>query len=146
MRGSGLPAGAVPTACVRRGHRRGTIPVVTDDFALSDLQLIGGRLAARLVVPADHAILRGHFPGAPLVPGVLLLEAVRRACERVCDAQFTIAEVRDVRFARPLVPDAPATLDAVVSNADGYLEVEGSWHGEAGRIATLVLRLAPRPA
>lgn len=119
---------------------------MTDDVALSEVQLVAGVLRARLVVPAHHPILRGHFPGAPLVPGVLLLDAARRACERARGVAFAIAEVADVRFARPLVPGAVATLEAAVHDEDRGVRLDGAWQGEAGRIATLVLRLAPRPA
>lgn len=32
--------------------------------------------AARFSVPPDHPSLPGHFPGRPVVPGVVLLDAV----------------------------------------------------------------------
>jgi 3-hydroxyacyl-[acyl-carrier-protein] dehydratase len=34
---------------------------------------------AGFVVPAGHPALPGHFPGRPIVPGVLLLDAVMQA-------------------------------------------------------------------
>jgi 3-hydroxymyristoyl/3-hydroxydecanoyl-(acyl carrier protein) dehydratase len=30
-------------------------------------------------IPADHPALPGHFPGRPIIPGVLLLDAVLQA-------------------------------------------------------------------
>lgn len=32
------------------------------------------RLEASWTVPADHPVFAGHFPGRPIVPGVLLLD------------------------------------------------------------------------
>jgi 3-hydroxyacyl-[acyl-carrier-protein] dehydratase len=32
-----------------------------------------------MIVRADHPCLAGHFPGAPVVPGVLILDEVLRA-------------------------------------------------------------------
>ena len=36
-------------------------------------------VAAHFAVPAEHPALPGHFPGRPIVPGVLLLDAVMQA-------------------------------------------------------------------
>lgn len=52
---------------------------------------------ARLRVPEDHPALPGHFPGRPIVPGVLLLDAVLQALQdagagppaRLLRAKFT---------------------------------------------------------
>lgn len=115
-----------------------------DDCLLTDVRLDGGALSAGFSVPAAHAILRGHFPGAPLVPGVLLLDAVRGACERARGTAYTIAEVVEVRFARPLAPDTRAELQAELADDAGALLVAGDWRLAAGRIAAFRLRLVAR--
>ncbi len=38
-----------------------------------------GTLTARSVVPAKSPVFEGHFPGMPLVPGVLLIETMAQA-------------------------------------------------------------------
>ena len=37
------------------------------------------RLVARKMIPADLDIFRGHYPGRPVLPGVLLCEAAMQA-------------------------------------------------------------------
>ena len=50
----------------------------------------------RVVIPADHPALAGHFPGDPVVPAVVLLDAVREALE----ARVPGAAVTGIRFAK----------------------------------------------
>jgi 3-hydroxymyristoyl/3-hydroxydecanoyl-(acyl carrier protein) dehydratase len=55
------------------------------------------------VVAADHPSLPGHFPGQPIVPGVVLLDRVAAAARREFGA-LRIAGIAGVKFLRPLLP------------------------------------------
>ncbi len=61
------------------------------------------------MISADHPSLRGHFPGAPLVPGVLILDEVLAALrDRHKDCQ--LAAIRVVKFLQPLKPEQLFTI------------------------------------
>lgn len=126
--------------------RRGTMPPMHPGLTALVLQTHAGRheLAASWCLSPEHPILVGHFPGAPLVPGVLLLDVVRAAWERALARPFGIREVTNVRFFQPVLPGETVTLSAsAVADGAADLDVEGQWLGEAGRIATFHLRLGP---
>ena len=53
-------------------------------------------------ISSDHPALAGHFPGNPIVPGVLLLHRVCRAV--VATHGRRIAAVPAVKFHAPLQP------------------------------------------
>lgn len=58
----------------------------------------------RRAIMADHPSLPGHFPDAPLVPGVLILDEVLAAL-RVWRKDYELTAIRTVKFLRPLKPE-----------------------------------------
>lgn len=64
----------------------------------------------KFVVAADHPCLPGHFPGRPLVPGVVLLE---RAIEALQAQHGALPGLRlpQVKFLRPLSPGETAQVE-----------------------------------
>lgn len=77
---------------------------------------------AALRIDAAHPALAGHFPGNPVVPGVVLLERVAAALrawrgERVAKL--------DAKFLQPLLPDEDAVVEL---------------HAESGLIQFIVVR------
>jgi acyl-coenzyme A synthetase/AMP-(fatty) acid ligase len=66
-----------------------------------------------LVVSARHPALPGHFPGRPLVPGVVLLERVERILREHGVAVDAIAEAK---FLRAVLPDEPLRIRIEVTD------------------------------
>ena len=60
-------------------------------------------------ISADHPSLPGHFPGQPIVPGVILLERVIDAIE-AGHGPLPALRLPQVKFLRPLLPGQRASL------------------------------------
>ena len=60
-----------------------------------------------LRIAAAHPALPGHFPGNPIVPGVVLLDHVAAALEK---DGARLARIGVVKFLTPLKPEEDATL------------------------------------
>lgn len=56
-----------------------------------------------LVFAADHPAFPGHFPSMPIVPGVLLLDALLHAAET--SGAGVVTEIAAAKFLRPVAPD-----------------------------------------
>ena len=59
-------------------------------------------------IAANHPALAGHFPGNPVVPGVVLLDRVAAALEAWRGQR--VAQFPQVKFLLPLLPDQDAEL------------------------------------
>lgn len=88
-------------------------------------------LSARRTWRAEEDFYRGHYPGAPITPGVLLCEAVFQtaACFMALKAQAAgakpgdgvplIAKISDVRFRNPVYPGETILLEVKQKDAMG---------------------------
>ncbi|MEO8017586.1 MAG: hydroxymyristoyl-ACP dehydratase [Pseudomonadota bacterium] len=68
------------------------------------------RVIATLRVPAGAPVFDGHFPGLPIVPGVVLLDWMLREIALMLGCGAHDLRVRDGKFFVPLKPDGLAEL------------------------------------
>lgn len=107
--------------------------------------------AGHYLLRGDEAFLAGHFPGAPLMPGVLLIEAIAQLGGVIAQADPVIPALRDLRLAAvqsakitgSARPGETLRLEASVLGRLGALVmIEGSaWVG-ATRVLTTRLTLS----
>jgi 3-hydroxymyristoyl/3-hydroxydecanoyl-(acyl carrier protein) dehydratase len=67
------------------------------------------------MIAKNHPALAGHFPGNPIVPGVLILDEVMQAA-RQWRGQLRLTKVVSVKFSSPLEPGNPFSIKM---HADG---------------------------
>ena len=92
---------------------------------ITALDLEAGTIAARALVPETSPVFEGHFPGHPLVPGVLLTETMAQASGYLVLAKMDFSHmpflmaVDKARFRTFVEPRAELAIEA-------KLEHEGS--------------------
>lgn len=100
-----------------------------DPFLLLDEVTViepGVRVVARKRVREDEWYLRGHFPGRPIMPGVLMVEALAQAGAVAVLAEeenrgklALFAGIEDVRFKRIVRPGDELELTCEVERVRG---------------------------
>ena len=91
---------------------------------------------ATLVFAASHRALPGHFPGTPIVPGVLLLAESLARIGAARGAPLQCRSIVNAKFLRPVAPDEVVTLD--------YNELTPA-PGRTGVMLQLALHVAGAP-
>ena len=61
------------------------------------------------VIPNDHPSLAGHFPGRPIIPGVVVLDAAMAQILR-CRPACSVTSLDDVKFLAPVLPGSEVTV------------------------------------
>ncbi|MBL7253395.1 3-hydroxyacyl-ACP dehydratase FabZ family protein [Paractinoplanes lichenicola] len=96
----------------------------------------GTRVTLRLPVTRAIPQLAGHYPGFPILPGVLLIDSVRQAAGFACGAELRLCGIDRARFALPLLPGDELELSLVVTPAaDGRVAVRARGTRSDGQTA-----------
>jgi 3-hydroxyacyl-[acyl-carrier-protein] dehydratase len=77
-----------------------------------------------LLFAADHPVFAGHFPGHPIVPGVLLLDWAQSAIEAQLGQQ--VQALAEAKFHSPATPADVLELEFQVSVSTVRFEVRSA--------------------
>jgi 3-hydroxyacyl-[acyl-carrier-protein] dehydratase len=107
-------------------------------------------------VSINEGFFQGHFPGKPILPGVLIIEAMAQTGglllllevpDRESKLLYFVA-VDDARFRRPVVPGDQLQLDVTVISWRGgtfcKLRGKATVNGELAAEATLMCKMVDR--
>jgi 3-hydroxyacyl-[acyl-carrier-protein] dehydratase len=119
-----------------------------------DLNLADRTISSEATIPTENTIFEGHFPGFPLMPGVLLIEAMAQtsgwlivAANRFRRMPF-LAQVKDAKFRTFVMPGQCLVVSAkLVHEGSGYSITEANitLAGKPVCDATLTLRVMDFP-
>ena len=102
------------------------------------------RHEVRRVINPDHPALAGHFPGDPVVPGVVILSELVQATEAWLDWSGSPVSVASIKFMRLLRPSEAFTLrlERLSENRVSFVILRSEDRVAAGTL----LRAAPMTA
>jgi 3-hydroxyacyl-[acyl-carrier-protein] dehydratase len=119
-----------------------------------DLNLAGRKISSEATVPQESTIFEGHFPGYPLMPGVLLIEAMAQtsgwlvvALHRFERMPFLVA-VKEAKLRTFVTPGQRLSINAHLNHdGSGYAIVDAKIKIEGKLIcdATVTLRVLDFP-
>lgn len=105
-------------------------------------------------VTFNEAFFQGHYPGRPIMPGVLIVEAIAQAgavvllCEESNHGSIPlIGAIDDVRFKRPVVPGDQLISDVELlwfRHGVGRMRGVATVDGEVAASMELTFKLAPK--
>ena len=113
------------------------------------------RLVAIKNVTINEPFFQGHFPGAPIMPGVLVIEAMAQAGAVLMMSEFedrdsrlaVFTGIEKAKFRRQVVPGDQLRIEVRVLNFKtrvGRMEAAAYVEGKLACEATLTCQIVPR--
>lgn len=90
-------------------------------------QLADGKFKAQAFLEKNHIILAAHFPGHPIIPGVIILSLFRLSASMAIGKTLRLRSAGNVKFVKPLIPVGDLLIEVeflLKSHEKGY-EVKG---------------------
>ncbi|MGE0564093.1 MAG: 3-hydroxyacyl-ACP dehydratase FabZ family protein [Pseudolabrys sp.] len=121
---------------------------------IADLDLSQRTIRCAATVPTESTIFEGHFPGYPLMPGVLLTESMAQTSGWLIIAQlrFTkmpfLAALKEVKFRTFVTPGQQLDISAtLVHEGSGYAVANAEIESGGKRIcdANITFRIVDFP-
>lgn len=101
-------------------------------FSLVDrvIEQSADRIVTLKHVSSAEEYLQDHFPSYPVLPGVMMLEAMVQAARRLCDAApapMVLGQVRALKYGAFVRPGATLRVDVTLhkKNDDGTIDFKG---------------------
>lgn len=104
-----------------------------------ELDLENGHILAQKNLTMNEQFFQGHFPGAPIMPGVLILEALAQACSLLVymrgetDKIAVLMNVKNAKFRSPAKPGDILMLKGEglhISSKGGKIHATASVNGK----------------
>ena len=121
---------------------------------IAKLDPAAGTVRAECLVPEASPVFEGHFPGYPLLPGVLMIEAMAQtggwlvlAVLRFRRMPF-LAQVKEAKLRAFVTPGQALQVEArLLHDGSGYAVVASSITGAGRRVADaeITYRVVPFP-
>lgn len=97
------------------------MPSVTNDlFSINKISHEDATISVMLGINADSEILKGHFPGHPVVPGACMLQIVKEILENALNYPIRLKKADQLKFMIMIDPTNTSivVLDITYKNAE----------------------------
>lgn len=105
--------------------------LIRELYELLKVELDENRILAEIELNPNHDIYRGHFPGQPILPGVLQLQIVKEILASALEKNIHLKSASNIKFLSMVDPRAVNSLQLeieIISEIEDVCRISAKIH------------------
>lgn len=101
--------------------------LLKDFYTLINTTGEDGKFLTKIKINKDHEVYKGHFPGRPVTPGVILMHLFKEEAERITECKLQLIKGNNVKFIAVVDPnvDAHLLLESEITTKGDEIKLKG---------------------
>jgi 3-hydroxyacyl-[acyl-carrier-protein] dehydratase len=83
-------------------------------YTIVEFKTTDDKIRAVIELNPGHAVYKGHFPGQPVVPGVIQLQIIRELFEKMTGKECMLSKVVSAKYYSMITPAEFPVLDMTI--------------------------------
>lgn len=77
-------------------------------------------IKALVTIDPQHEIFKGHFPGQPVTPGVVLIEILRQIVSSRMKKELMLSAAREIKYLTPVLPSETTKIEYLIETVESF--------------------------
>lgn len=89
--------------------------LIPDFYTVVDFQVTENQVNAQIRLNPEHEVYKGHFPGQPVVPGVIQLQMIKELLEKAVNEKLLLNRMVFTKYLRMIVPGTSPVINLQIN-------------------------------
>ncbi len=79
--------------------------LIPDFYTIQKTEITENKISAGILLNPNHEVYKGHFPGQPVVPGVIQLQIIKEILAENLGQELFLNKVVSAKYLQMIIPD-----------------------------------------
>lgn len=118
-------------------HRSVIYTQILNNLKAIDVSMETGRASGEFCFDKEFLGFHGHFPGYPILPGIIMIGMSVAVCEAACMAPMMLASLERAKFSKQVIPGDTVRVEVNIQEIDDRYKVRSHLTTAGSPTATL---------